>query len=891
MQDFSTPQIHSRQPFRRTALSPACLALLLLASRVDAQQTAAPAPRPAPAPSPEQAPVTPPEPLQRVDATYPPEALAARKEATVTLLVTVGADGTVTDAQVAEGAGEPFDGAALTAIKQWRFAPARRGDQAIVSRIRVPFRFALPAVQPLPAPSEKPATPQTSPGAPASAAPPAAAPPASAPPPSTPETAPAAKTEAPIDVTVRGRARPPSRGASDYQIDVGALATVPRQNASEMLKLAPGILLTNEGGEGHAEQVFMRGFDAREGQDIEFSVDGVPFNESGNLHGNGYSDTHFILPELVESLRVVEGPFDPRQGNYAVAGSADYHLGLALRGMTAKFSAGSYGSYRALITYGPPGGSPGTFAAGELYQTAGFGENRDGRRGTVMTQYEGRAGESTTYRLTATAYSASFHTAGVLRDDDYRAGRVGFYDTYDPLQGEDSSRYSVAGALTTRSGNLVAENQMFAVVRPLRIRENFTGFLEDVQEPEQAPHPQRGDLIDLHNQALTVGAKGSARVAQPVLGQRQELEVGYFARGDFVSSMQQRIEAATGHPYHTDVDLDSTLGDFGLYADANLRFTRWLSVRGGVRGDLFTFDINNKCAVQSVEHPSVTNPPDDQSCLSQQDFGAYREPNQRVSTASTAFMPRASVIVGPFFGVSATASAGRGVRSIDPIFVAQDTNTPFASVAAYEGGLSYEHRFRPGIDLGASSVLFDTRVDHDLIFSQTVGRNILGGATTRIGSANSARLTGGFYDVAANVTYVHATFDDTHLLVPYVPDLVVRLDNSFFGNLPWWTLAGHTLRASFATGVTYVGPRPLPYDTRSDTIFTIDNNLTVGWSFVDLSLQVQNLLDARYRLGEYNYASDFHSQAFPTLVPDRHFSAGAPRIIFFSVALNYGGGR
>ena len=65
-------------------------------------------------------------------------------------------------------------------------------------------------------------------------------------------------------------------------LQVGALAQVPRQNAAELLKLAPGILLTNEGGEGHAEQVFLRGFDAREGQDIEFTVGKVPINESGN---------------------------------------------------------------------------------------------------------------------------------------------------------------------------------------------------------------------------------------------------------------------------------------------------------------------------------------------------------------------------------------------------------------------------------------------------------------------------------------------------------------------------------------------------------------------------------------------------------------------------------
>jgi hypothetical protein len=294
--------------------------------------------------------------------------------------------------------------------------------------------------------------------------------------------------------------------------------------------------------------------------------------------------------------------------------------------------------------------------------------------------------------------------------------------------------------------------------------------------------------------------------------------------------------------------------------------------------------------VQSVERPSRTNPPGDQSCLSQQIGGVYREPNQRVTTAGSALMPRASLIVGPFSGLSASVSAGKGVRSVDPVYVSQDAATPFASVKAYEAGLTFQRTFE-GVELGIRSALFDTIVDHDLIFSQTVGRNTLGGATTRIGSANSLRATGAFYDLAANFTYVKATFNDTHFLIPYVPDVVVRADGTLFGDLPWFVgrLHGRPLRAAFGAGVTYVGPRPLPYGSRSDTIFTIDNSLTVGWSIVDLGLSAQNLLGTQYRLGEYNYDSDFHSQAFPTLVPVRHFSAGAPRTVMFSLTLRYGG--
>ena len=469
--------------------------------------------------------LTPPEPTLSVKATYPPGALDQHAEGNVTVLATVAKDGSVKTAEVAESSGDAaLDQAAMNAALQWRFKPALQDGVPIESQVRIPFHFHLAEHTP----AEHPQAP---------VAPPLPAAPPPAPEPLKP--APGTTSQA-YESNVHGKKDPPSRGASDYHVDVEKLSIVPHANASDFLKLAPGILLTNEGGDGHAEQVFLRGFDAREGQDIEFSVDGVPINESGNLHGNGYSDTHFIIPELVESLRVVEGPFDPRQGNYAVAGSAEYHLGLQQRGLTAKFSAGTFGSYRLLLTWAPPGGSTGTFVAAELYQTAGFGQNRDGQRGNVMAQYEGRHG-SVDLRVTAQAYISSFHTAGVLRDDDYRAGRVGFYDSYDVVQhaalrqGEDASRYSAAFELGTRAGNVTIRNIIFGIARPLRLREDFTGFLLDTQEVLQNPHGQRGDLLDLNIMEGTVGARGSARLTGVLFKQIQELELGYFARGDFVS--------------------------------------------------------------------------------------------------------------------------------------------------------------------------------------------------------------------------------------------------------------------------------------------------------------------------------------------------------------------
>ena len=145
--------------------------------------------------------------------------------------------------------------------------------------------------------------------------------------------------------------------------------------------------------------------------------------------------------------------------------------------------------------------------------------------------------------------------------------------------------------------------------------------------------------------------------------------------------------------------------------------------------------------------------------------------------------------------------------------------------------------------------------------------------------------------MSVNGTYVHATFDDTGLLIPYIPDLVIRGDAAVFRDIPWnfLTIDGQFPRVTFATGVTYVGPRPLPFGDRSDSIFTVDANLVFGWRSVQFGLAATNLLDTRYRLGEFNYASDFHSQSQPTLVPVRHFTAGAPRELLFTLTFNLGG--
>jgi len=103
---------------------------------------------PSPSPAPVVAPVTPP----RSDAAYlnnprPAYPMAARRrgdQGTVMIRVVVTADGFAANVHVGKSSGHPsLDEAALTAVKSWRFVPARQGGQAIESPYVVPVVFKL----------------------------------------------------------------------------------------------------------------------------------------------------------------------------------------------------------------------------------------------------------------------------------------------------------------------------------------------------------------------------------------------------------------------------------------------------------------------------------------------------------------------------------------------------------------------------------------------------------------------------------------------------------------------------------------------------------------------------------------------------------------------------
>jgi hypothetical protein len=782
----------------------------------------------------------------------------------VTLVIVVDEQGRVADVHVHEkrpaDAPASFDAASLAFGKALQFEPVVVNGRPTRIQTEVPLHFAPPAAQPT---DEKPNNYKALP------------------------------TTDRAEPTVVDVGRVPSLSArvtatrapvavGDLHLHLGQLGDVPRGGATGMLQLAPGILLTNHGGEGHAPAIFLRGFDAGEGQDLEFRLDGIPLNEVSNAHAHGYADTHFIVPELVDELRVVEGPFDPRQGDFAAAGSVEYHLGLHERGLRIKAAAGNFDAGRLLLLWGPPGQEQGTFAAVEMKRGGGFGVNRAYEGASAMAQYEARPAPGTTLTLLGQSAASLFDSAGVLREEDFQARRIRgctadadsqFFCTYDPAQGGATSRHGLSARLVHRLGRDTLEQQLFVARRELRILDNFTGFASD--RPTGAGQEQRGDLSEKLYGATTAGGRGSLLLKRRFWGLGQELEVGYVARHDAGSTVSRRLRADGGAPYQRDFDVEFSVTNLGAYAAGHLRVLPWLSVRGGLRADTFAFHALN------LKTPEV-------------DRQGRREPGSWRDAFGAVLQPRGSLVLRLGEGLDWITSAGAGARSSDVSALSDGEFAPFSAVRAGESGVSWEAS--GGEDgarwtLSTKGAAYWTWIERTLLFDPVAARNVPGRESHRFGAMALARVgLGSWLDAQASATYAEAyqpslAASEPWSRLPYVPRWVLRLDSSVRRDVE---VFGQEIECGAALGVTYIAPRPLPLDAFSDPIFTIDASVRARWHWVELAVSAQNLLDSRYRLAELNYVSNFDGPgAAETRRAARHFAAGAPRTVLATLTFRF----
>ena len=153
--------------------------------------------------------------------------------------------------------------------------------------------------------------------------------------------------------------------ASEGTVGQQEISERPILRPGEVLETIPGMIVTQHAGGGKANQYLLRGFNLDHGTDFATYFNGVPINLPTHAHGEGYTDLNFLIPELIEGLDYVKGPYYAPYGDFSLTGAANIKYFDRLPENIALTTIGQYGYYRGLVAVSH------TFGENDLYGYSG----------------------------------------------------------------------------------------------------------------------------------------------------------------------------------------------------------------------------------------------------------------------------------------------------------------------------------------------------------------------------------------------------------------------------------------------------------------------------------------------------------------------------------------
>jgi TonB family protein len=810
-----------------------------------------------PSSSPAAVPVTPPAVRGRVDARYPTEAFHARLEATVGLDAVIDETGRVVDARVTAPAGHGFDEAALTAVKQFTFEPARRSGTPVRARIQLVYAFRIPHDAPAPAPATAPTPEQWA-------------------------------LVTAIEPRVPIGAPPERNAASDSSTARDELSLRPIYRAEGTLEAVPGLFSVQHAGGGKAQQDFARGFNLDHGTDMAFFVDGVPINAVSHAHGQGYSDLHFLIPETVASIDSTKGTYAAEVGDFGTAGSTSFHLVDHTDESLAKLElAPSTGHERVVVVESPDFGDRWRVAvAAEAFHEDGpFIHPEDYDRLSAYLKATRVLDERSELSVMAMAYSGSWNMSGVLparavcgegdRDPTTAAysgsNCISRWDSIDPTQGGASQR-----AMAWTQYRRQFDRYWDASVQAYSLHSNLQLFPNDgiaAQSPVivngvttvvQPDGILYGSQIEQDDTRTQSGVNVKLTRRDTALGVRLRTTLGMQIRDDDIevqlhrTEARKRLDGIDANIPGPLVDERTNETETGVYAEEEVRPANGVRFVLGARGDRVDVAVNNES--QTALHP----------------VSGYKGQAQ--------FSPKATAVITPFDALDLFANYGRGFHSNDArTLVEGAATTLIATARGYEIGAT----LRPVSGLVLSAVGFLVDLTSELVLDGDTASVDPSGPTRRYGIEAT-----GHYDfdkrVYADVSFTaaHGRFTDARDVAAgtvYLPDAPIRTFSASVGaRQPFGTvtLLGSVTVRSMSHRYGDPGPDPLV-----ETGWTVVNaEAGVRWRGLELAADLFNVADVKWREGQFEVHSRLPLEG-PNPPPGISFTPGLPRTLMAHAAV------
>ncbi|MET1055378.1 MAG: TonB-dependent receptor [Pedobacter sp.] len=612
------------------------------------------------------------------------------------------------------------------------------------------------------------------------------------------------------DVVITANSTNPYKMISESDIKMRNIS-----NSQEVLRIVPGLFIGQHQGGGKAEQIFLRGFDNDHGTDISLNVDGMPINLVSHAHGQGYADSHFIIPETISGTTYKKGPYDAEKGDFATTGFVDFHTSNAISNNTFKVEGGQFNTYRImgmmnLLTEKAKTKGHSWYAASEYrYSDSYFVDPQHFKRFNFFTKYHGQLSKNTWLTASASTMYSKWDASGQIPESAVDAGVVPYYGALDPNEGGVTSRTNVnAQLLTTLANHDIIKNQLYYSKYKFDLHTNFTFFLVDTLN---------GDEIRQRESRNLYGYKGSYQHESYLGNIKVSTDFGINARLDLTTGSE------LSHTINRYTLLNPVkLGDVrefsaGAYLSETLRFSEKFTINAGLRFDQFYYQYNNK-----LEGDSTLN-----------GAGIYKANNNTVS-------PKINFYYQASAKTQFYASLGKGFHSNDARVVVAETG--YKKLPALYGA-DLGTVFKPVKNLIINAAVWYSYLQKEYVYSGDGGTVDFSGRTQRIGFDLSTRyqpFSKLYFDV--DVNYAHGRSMDDPKGENYIP------------LAPVWSSTGgltYILKSGFNGSLRYryLAHRPANEDNSLVAKGYFINDLVFNYTKprYEVGLTVSNLFNVKWK--------------------------------------------
>ena len=361
----------------------------------------------------------------------------------------------------------------------------------------------------------------------------------------------------------------------------------PVKSAQDLMRLVPGLFIAQQVGGGKAEQIFLRGFDADHGTDVNVSVDGLQVNLPSQAHGQGWADLHYLIPETVGSYDFGKGPYYINKGDFTTAGYVGYNTLNVLEKNMVKIEGGQFNTARAvaminlLSNKAKEKGQNAYIAAEGLYTNGPFDYPQHFTRFNVFGKFNSQITTTTKLILAVSTFASKWRASGEIPNraiaEGYISNRFGVIDS--GQHGKTNKTIVNLKLNTSLGNNFMLENQAFYLHTYFNLFTNFTFYYVD---------PINGDEFNQHEVRDSYGYNGKLS------------HQNYFANVTLTSTagIGFRYDATQPSWLAHSLNGDSILNYLQLgnikeanvnaYLDETLEIGKWL-FNVGLRVDYFNF--------------------------------------------------------------------------------------------------------------------------------------------------------------------------------------------------------------------------------------------------------------------------------------------------------------